>query len=123
MGTGDGNTLVVETTNFTDKIEGRGGTVFGGDEHLRVVERLTRVSDDTIDYELTVIDPTVWNRPWTASLPMAALEGPVFEYACHEGNYALGNILSGARVEEKAAAQSVQPALEIAPGPEPVWSR
>ena len=110
----EGNTLVVETTNFTDNVDGRqelghtqgGGTVFGGDENLRLVERFTRVSDDAIDYEFTVVDPTVWTEPWTASLPMSAIEGPLFEYACHEGNYSLRNILAGARVEEQSSAQS-----------------
>ena len=104
----EGNTLVVETTNFADKVNGRqelghtqgGGTVFGGDENLRLVERFTRVSADMIDYEFTVVDPTVWQSPWRASLPMTAIEGPLFEYACHEGNYALANILAGARLEE-----------------------
>ena len=104
----DGDTLVIETTNFNDKILGRGGTVFGGSEHLRVVERLTRVDADTIDYEITVSDPTVWTEPWTVSTPMTALGQSVFEYACHEGNYALANILSGARAEERAAARPQQ---------------
>ena len=103
IGWWEGDTLVVETTNFNDKIQGRGGTVFGGDKHLRVVERFTRVDGDTIDYEITVTNPTVWTEPWTVSVPMTALtgdDGAVFEYACHEGNYALPNILSGARFEE-----------------------
>ena len=106
----EGDTLVVETTNFTDKVNGRqelghtqgGGTVFGGDRNLRLIERFSRVGDDMIDYEFTVVDPTVWDRPWTALLPMTGIEGPLFEYACHEGNYALENILSGARVKEKS---------------------
>lgn len=105
----EGNTLVVETTNFTNNVNGRqelghtqgGGTVFGGDDNLRLVERFTRVGDNTIDYEFTVVDPTVWDKPWTASLPMTAIEGPLFEYACHEGNYALENILAGARIKEQ----------------------
>ena len=100
----EGDTLVVETINFTDKIEGRGGTTFGGSEHLRVVERFTRLNADTIDYEVTVNDPTVWTAPWTASLPMKTLDTAVYEYACHEGNYALPNILSGSRFEEREAA-------------------
>ena len=111
----EGNTLVVETTNFTDKVNGRrelghtlgGGTVFGGDENLRLVERFTRVSDDAIDYQFTVVDPTVWTEPWTASLPMSAIDGPLFEYACHEGNYALTNILAGARAEEQAPSRPI----------------
>ena len=104
----EGDTLVIETTNFNDKITGRGGTVFSGSEHLHVVERLTRVSADTIDYEITVSDPTVWTEPWTVSLPMTAMDQTVFEYACHEGNYALPNILSGARFEEREAAGQQQ---------------
>ncbi len=108
----EGSTLVVETTNFTSKVNGRlelghtqgGGTVFGGDENLRLVERFTRVSKDEIDYGFTVVDPTVWQQPWTASLPMTAIDGPLFEYACHEGNYALGNMLAGARLEDGAVA-------------------
>ena len=104
----DGDTLVIETTNFNDKITGRGGTVFGGSEHLHVVERLTRVSADTIDYEITVSDPTVWTEPWTVSLPLSAMAEGVWEYACHEGNYALPNILSGARAEEREAAGQQQ---------------
>ena len=104
----EGDTLVIETTNFNDKITGRGGTVFGGSEHLKVVERLTRLSADTIDYEITVSDPTVWTEPWTVAVPMTAMDQTVFEYACHEGNYALPNILSGARVEEREAAGQQQ---------------
>ena len=108
----EGDTLIVESTNFADKVNGRrelghtqgGGTVFGGDENLRLVERFTRVGEDAIDYEFTVHDPTVWETPWTASLPMTAIDGPLFEYACHEGNYAMENILAGARAEERTAA-------------------
>ena len=100
----DGDTLVVETTNFTDKIQQRTGTVSGGDHNLSVVERFTRVDADTIDYEVTVTDPTVWTSPWTAVMPMTVLEGTLFEYACHEGNYFLPNALRGSRAEEVAAA-------------------
>ena len=104
----DGDTLVIETTNFNDKITGRGGTTFGGSEHLTVVERITRVSEDAIDYEITVSDPTVWTEPFTVSTPMTAMDEGVWEYACHEGNYALPNILSGARAEEREAAGQQQ---------------
>ena len=104
----DGDTLVIETTNFNDKITGRGGTTFGGSEHLTVVERITRVSEDAIDYEITVSDPTVWTEPFTVSTPMSAMDEGVWEYACHEGNYALPNILSGARAEEREAAGQQQ---------------
>ena len=96
----EGDTLVVETTNFTNKIRQRTGIVIGGDEHLSVVERLTRIDADTIDYRVAVTDPTVWTGPWTAAVPMTALGGSLYEYACHEGNYALPNMLAGARAEE-----------------------
>ena len=97
----EGDTLVIETTHFNDKIRRRGGTVFGGDTRLRVVERLTRIDADTIDYQVTVTDPTIWTAPWTASIPMnRRTEGTLFEYACHEGNYGLRNILTGARARE-----------------------
>ena len=96
----EGDTLVVETTNFAGKVTARGLTAFGGTEGLTVVERFTRVDDDTIDYRVTVTDPAIWSGPWTASIPMTAMEGTLFEYACHEGNYAMGNMLAGARAEE-----------------------
>ena len=102
----DGNTLVVQTTNFTDKIRQRTGTISGGDEHLRVIERFTRVDADTIDYRVTVIDPTVWTEPWTAAAPMTTMDGSLFEHACHEGNYAVPNALRGSRAGEAAAAQA-----------------
>ena len=100
----EGNTLVVETTNFTDKVQRRRGrfplVVFGGDEQLRLVERFTRVDADTIDYQFTVSDPTVWTGQWSAAIPMTTLDGSLFEYACHEGNYAVPNALGGSRAEE-----------------------
>ena len=102
----EGDTLVVETTGFTDKVRRRTGyfpsVVFGGDAQLHVVERFTRVAADTIDYRFTVTDPTVWTAPWTASIPMTTLDGSLFEYACHEGNYAVPNALGGTRAEERA---------------------
>ena len=100
----DGDTLVVESRNFNDKIPHRIGTVSGGDENLHVVERFTRVDADTIDYEVTVTDPTVWTSSWTASMPMTALDGSIYEFACHEGNYFLPNALRGSRSEEAAVA-------------------
>ena len=104
----EGNTLVVETTNFTDKVGQRTGTVSGGDEHLRVVERFTRVDADTIDYQVMVTDPTVWTGPWTAAMPMTAIEGSLYEYACHEGNHSVPNALRGARTQENAAQRAAQ---------------
>lgn len=97
----EGETLIVETTNFTDK------THFQGSTHaLRVVERFTRVDAETIRYQFTVDDPSSWTRPWTAEVPMKTADGPIYEYACHEGNYDLPNILSIARNLEAAAARS-----------------
>ena len=97
----EGDTLVVETTNFNDQAFIRN---FNGNlsEALHVVERFTRIGPDTLDYEFTVTDPKTWTRPWRGSLPMARIEGPMFEYACHEGNYGLLNILAGSRAAEAA---------------------
>ncbi len=92
----DGNTLVVDTTNFNDKTRFR-----GSDENLHVVERFTRVSPTMILYKFTIDDPTAFTKPWTGETPLVAQEGPVYEYACHEGNYAMVDILAGARAQEK----------------------
>jgi hypothetical protein len=96
----EGETLVVETRNFNGK------TAFqGASENMRLTERFTRVAEDTIRYQFTVDDPSTWTRPWSAEVPWAKTVGPLFEHACHEGNYGLHNILAGARVEEKKAAE------------------
>ena len=96
----EGDTLVVDTTNFTDK------TAFqGSSAALHVVERFTRVSADRILYQFTVDDPNTWTRAWSAEIPMIATNGPLYEYACHEANYGLLDILKGARFQEKAAPQ------------------
>ena len=92
----DGDTLVVETTNFSDRTSVRGSST-----QLRLVERFTRVDAKTLDYQFTVDDPGVFARPWTVSLPMTASDGRIYEYACHEGNYAMSGILRGARAQEK----------------------
>jgi hypothetical protein len=97
----NGDTLVVETINFRRETSLRGSTA---DTHL--VERFTRVDPDTLLYEFTVTDPATWTRPWTAAVVMKRSEGPLFEYACHEGNYAMFNILRGARAAEGAALSS-----------------
>ena len=94
------DTLVVETTNFLRETSFRAGVT---DTHLRLIERFTRVSPETLLYEATIDDPTVWSTPWTYEIPMQWNEQPVYEYACHEGNYGLYNILAGARAEEAAA--------------------
>jgi hypothetical protein len=96
----EGDTLVIETTNFNGKNPLRGSS-----ENLRVVERLTRVDADTIQYKFTVEDESTWTRPWTGEIPLRKTIGPLFEHACHEGNYGLYNTLVGARLEEKKAAE------------------
>ena len=95
----EGNTLVVETTNFSEKSPFRGST-----PQMRLVEKFTRVATDRINYEFTVNDPETFTKPWTAQVPMLRTEGPIFEYACHEGNYAMEQMLRGARTEESKAA-------------------
>ena len=97
----EGDTLVVETTHFNGKASYQGSS-----EGLRLVERFRRVDADTIAYEYTVEDPATYARPWTASLAMKPLDGEMYEFACHEGNYGMFGILSGARAEEKAATTS-----------------
>ena len=99
----EGNTLVVDTSNFSDRTRFRGST-----EKLHVVERFTRVDPDTIVYKFTVEDPATWTRSWTAELPLTKAQGPIYEYACHEGNYALADILAGARAEEKRSEGGAQ---------------
>ena len=92
----EGDTLVVDTTNFTDKTNFRGSR-----ENLHVVERFTRVDTNTIRYEFTVDDSTTWTKPWSAELPLVKDKGPIYEYACHEANYGMANNLKGARATEK----------------------
>jgi hypothetical protein len=92
----EGNTLIVDTTNFTDKTNFR-----GADERLHLIERFTRIDGDTLLYEFTVDNPTAFTKPWSVMLPMRKTDARVFEYACHEGNYALQHILRGARAQEQ----------------------
>ena len=101
VGRWEGNTLVVDTTNFTALT----ANFRGSGEKLHLVERFTRVSDETLMYQFTVEDPTTWAKPWTAEIPMTKTQGPVYEWACHEGNNMIVNILRGARVAEEEAAQ------------------
>ena len=106
----DGDTLVVETTNFADKGHLLWRATWRGTRtSLHLVERFTRIDDETMDYEFTMTDPTMFSRPWTASVPMTTNQasrgvtsGPLFEYACHEGNYGLLNIMRGARTQDAA---------------------
>ncbi len=107
IGHWEGDTLVVDTTNFNPKIISNSFNCCPGEgANLHVVERFRRVDPDTIDYRYTVDDPTTYTRPWTAAVPMTRTEGPLFEYACHEGNYAMTDILAGARAKEKAAQEA-----------------
>jgi hypothetical protein len=102
----EGDTLVVETTNFHAAGNPMGGYFRYADENLRLTERFTRVADDTVRYEFTVDDPTVWTRPWTAAIYWKRSRGEIYEYACHEGNLSLRGMLSALRAEEAAGAAS-----------------
>jgi hypothetical protein len=97
----EGDTLVVETTNFN----GRNPFQQASTENLKVTERFTRTGPDQISYRFTVEDPSAWTRPWTAEQVLESIEGPMFEVACHEGNYGVANTLAGARLAEKTAAE------------------
>jgi hypothetical protein len=99
----EGDTLVVETTNFTNKTNFR-----GAGENMRLSERFTRVDSNTIVYEFTVNDPSGFTRPWTAQIPMRKTAEPLLEYACHEGNYAMEGMLGAVRVEEKKTAEAAR---------------
>jgi hypothetical protein len=103
VGHWEGDTLVVDTTNFTDKTRFRGST-----EDLHVIERFSRVDGRTLLYRFTIEDPATWVTPWTGEYAWPATDQSIYEYACHEANYALGDILRGARTreaEEKAAKE------------------
>jgi len=109
VGHWEGQTLVVDTTNFTERTNFRGSPqntrqdIFASDA-LHVVERFTPVDENTIHYAFTVQDPSTWTRPWSGEMPIRRFEGPLYEYACHEGNYGLPNILRAARLQEGQAA-------------------
>jgi hypothetical protein len=97
----EGDTLVVETTNFNGKNPFRGST-----ENMKVIERLRRVAEDTIEYNFTIEDKSMWERPWSVEAVMRKTMGPLFEHACHEGNYGLLNTLVGARLDDQKAAEA-----------------
>jgi len=99
----EGDTLVVDTTNFSPKSNFR-----GAHENLHLIERFTRVSPDRLEYSFTVSDDTTWVRPWTAMIPLQRSKAPMYEYACHEGNLGLSGILAGSRAEERAEASAAQ---------------
>jgi hypothetical protein len=96
----EGDTLTIETTNFTDRTAFRGSS-----EHLKVTERLTFIDADTIRYQFTIDDPHTWDTKWTGEYPMKRTTFPMYEYACHEGNYGMANILRAQRAEEEKARQ------------------
>ena len=96
----DGDTLVVQTANFDVDRNWRGASA-----NMRLEERFTRVDADTLEYEYTVTDPETWVAPWTVNLPMVRNDLPLFEYACHEGNYSMETMLTGARTEDARAAE------------------
>ncbi len=106
----EGDTLVIKTANFNDKRQwiplGSAGAGMGTTAGMTLVERIRRVDGDTLEYAFTVTDPETWSSPWTASIPMQRTDAPLFEYACHEGNYSMVGILAGARMEEAAAEES-----------------
>jgi hypothetical protein len=97
----EGETLVVETTNFSDKSPFRGSS-----ENMKLTERFRRLDADTLIYQFTVNDPATWERPWTVEIPVTKSQGRLFEYACHEGNYGMAGALAGARAEEKAVDEA-----------------
>jgi hypothetical protein len=99
IGHWEGDTLVVETTNLRPETAFRGSS-----ENVRVIERFRRIDPDTILYRATIDDPSTYTKPWTMEFPFRATAGPVYEYACHEGNYAMTDILGGARKQEAEAA-------------------
>jgi hypothetical protein len=110
IGHWEGRTLVVDTTNFTDDTNFRGSPAntrqdIFGTARMHVVERLTRTSKESIDYEFTVEDPDTWTAPWSGAERMQRVTGPIYEYACHEGNYGLANILRAQRAAEGQAAR------------------
>ena len=99
----EGDTLVVETVNFTNKTNFR-----GSGERLRLVERYRRLDAGTLLYQVTIDDPATWTKPWTVQIPMASNDEGFFEYACHEGNHGLQGIMKGARAEDRFAAEKVK---------------
>jgi hypothetical protein len=103
----EGDTLVVETTNFNDKTRFRGSSV-----DMKVTERFSRLPDNTLLYRFTIEDPTTWPKPWTAEYSWAAAkpDDQLYEYACHEGNYAMEGIMKGARLLEAEAAEAAKQA-------------
>jgi len=101
VGHWEGDTLIVDTTNFS-----KNGGFRGASTNLHLIERISRIDQGTLRYEFTVDDPTTWTKPWTASIPMSSTNELMYEYACHEGNYALEGVLKGARHQEQTGQQT-----------------
>ena len=108
VGHWEGNTLVVETTNHNPKV--LTGTFANTSDQLKITERFTRLTEDQIRYEFTVDDPKTWVQPWKGEMPFVKINGPVFEHACHEGNYGIANTMNAVRLEEKRAAEAAKQA-------------
>jgi hypothetical protein len=104
LGRWEGDTFVVETTNYKPR-----SFMSMSSEKLHVVERFSRTGPEILQYEITIDDPATWTKPWSLMIPLKRANHPLYEYACHEGNYGLAGILAGARVEEQAAASKSQP--------------
>ena len=103
MGRWEGNTLVVDTTNFSPE-----ANFYGSAENLHLVERFTRVAADEIRYEITVEDPATWTRPWSALVRLRQSQEPIYEFACHEDNRPLEGILAGARAEDSTSSATMK---------------
>jgi hypothetical protein len=108
----EGDTLVIDTVHFTNHGTGTIGLRASADENLHLVERFTRTGADTLLYEFTVDDPTVWAGPWTAAVPMKRTDDHIYEYACHEGNHGMVGILTGARADDKASDEATKRQLK-----------
>lgn len=104
----EGNTLVVETVNFNPRT--LTGTFQGTSPDLKVIERFTRIDEDSFRYEFTIDDPKTWVQPWKGEMPFVKINGPVFEHACHEGNYGIANTLNAVRLQEKRDAEAAKQA-------------
>ena len=102
----EGNTLVVETMNFNPRT--LTGTFQGTSPDLKVIERFTRINEDSFKYEFTIDDPKTWTKTWKGEMPFVKINGPVFEHACHEGNFGIANTLNAVRQEEKRAAEAAK---------------
>jgi hypothetical protein len=113
----EADTLVVDTTNIASKVSALQpwsafSSVSGSGDRLHVVERFTRQNSKTISYRMTIDDPQMYTKPWTVAFPLAKSDKNIYEYACHEGNYAMVGILAGARVQERSASEAARKRME-----------